>query len=71
MVFSILLLQASTYRALFSYSSQDDDEVSFEEGDVIVDVEIIDEGWMVGTVQRTSIRGMMPSNYCEIVDGGV
>jgi len=64
-------MQAGVYRALFSYSAQDDDEVSFEEGDLIVDAELIDEGWMVGTVKRTSSRGMMPSNYFEITNEDV
>lgn len=36
-------------------------------GDYIINVEIIDDGWMEGTVQRTGQRGMLPSNYVERV----
>jgi hypothetical protein len=53
------------YKALYSYDAEDADEVSFEEGDIIVDGEAIDEGWMNGTVERTGKRGMLPSNYVE------
>ena len=36
-------------------------------GDYIINVEIIDDGWMEGTVQRTGERGMLPSNYVDKV----
>ena len=38
---------------------------SFIAGDAIVDVTVIDEGWMEGRVQRTGKYGMLPSNYVE------
>lgn len=53
------------YRAIYDYSAADDDEVSFMEGDVIVDVQQIDEGWMYGRVERTGQSGMLPANYVE------
>lgn len=37
----------------------------FSTGDVIIDVEVIDDGWMEGTVERTGQKGMLPSNYVE------
>ncbi|KAL6463014.1 hypothetical protein MHYP_G00294360 [Metynnis hypsauchen] len=55
----------SVYRALYDYAAQDHDEVSFRDGDVIIDVQLIDEGWMYGTVQRTRKSGMLPANYVE------
>lgn len=42
-------------------------QVSFLEGDVIVDCQFVDEGWMTGTVQRTKGWGMLPANYVEKV----
>ncbi|XP_074652007.1 LIM and SH3 domain protein F42H10.3-like isoform X2 [Tubulanus polymorphus] len=54
------------YIAMYDYSAADVDEVSFVEGDIIIDHESIDEGWMMGTVQRTGIRGMLPANYVEL-----
>ncbi|XP_072020119.1 LIM and SH3 domain protein F42H10.3-like isoform X13 [Amphiura filiformis] len=53
------------YRAMYDYAAADVDEVSFVEGDVIINSEAIDEGWMTGTVERTGDTGMMPSNYVE------
>ncbi|XP_042608442.1 LIM zinc-binding domain-containing Nebulette-like isoform X2 [Cyprinus carpio] len=53
------------YRALYDYAAHDHDEVSFRDGDVIVNAQPIDEGWMFGTVQRTGKSGMLPANYVE------
>ncbi|XP_033726216.1 LIM and SH3 domain protein F42H10.3-like isoform X20 [Pecten maximus] len=53
------------YKALYDYTAADDDEVSFREDDYISNCEIIDAGWMEGTVERTGQRGMLPSNYVE------
>ena len=60
-----MLLKGVSYRAVYQYDAQDDDEVGFEEGDVIVDAELVGEGWMMATVERTGQRGMLPSNYVE------
>jgi len=53
------------YVALYDYTAADDDEVSFNEGDYILNGEIIDDGWMTGQVERTGQHGMLPSNYVE------
>ncbi|XP_072364640.1 nebulette-like isoform X3 [Scyliorhinus torazame] len=54
-----------TYRAMYDYTAADEDEVSFKDGDYIINVQAIDEGWMYGTVQRTGKTGMLPANYVE------
>ncbi|XP_059895708.1 nebulin isoform X40 [Gadus macrocephalus] len=56
-----------TVRAMYDYGAADNDEVTFKDGDVIVNVQSIDEGWMYGTVQRTGKTGMLPANYVEAV----
>ncbi|XP_074729946.1 nebulin [Strix uralensis] len=56
-----------TYQAMYDYMAADADEVSFKDGDTIVNVQAIDEGWMFGTVQRTGKTGMLPANYVEAV----
>uniref|UniRef100_A0A3P9M5A1 LIM and SH3 protein 1 n=1 Tax=Oryzias latipes TaxID=8090 RepID=A0A3P9M5A1_ORYLA len=63
-LFMVLFLQR-VYRALYDYTAQDHDEVSFRDGDVIINAQPIDEGWMYGTVQRTGKSGMLPANYVE------
>lgn len=52
---------------MYDYVAADNDEVSFKDGDVIVNVQSIDEGWMYGTVQRTGKTGMLPANYVEAI----
>ncbi|KAM5152115.1 nebulin isoform 5-T6 [Mantella aurantiaca] len=56
-----------TFRAMYDYRAADDDEVSFKDGDTIMNVQTIDEGWMYGTVQRTGLTGMLPANYLETI----
>ncbi|KAJ8389924.1 hypothetical protein AAFF_G00112090 [Aldrovandia affinis] len=55
------------YRAVYDYTAADEDEVSFLDGDVILDVQQIDEGWMYGRVERTGQQGMLPANYVEAI----
>ncbi|GMT19318.1 hypothetical protein PFISCL1PPCAC_10615, partial [Pristionchus fissidentatus] len=52
-------------KAIYDYTAADKDEVSFIEGDVIVNCAKVDDGWMTGTVQRTLQWGMLPANYVE------
>ncbi|CAJ0598809.1 unnamed protein product [Cylicocyclus nassatus] len=52
-------------KAIYDYTAADKDEVSFMEGDVIVNCEKVDDGWMTGTVQRTLQWGMLPANYVQ------
>ena len=56
------------YQAMYDYESQDSDEVSFRDGDIIINAAFIDEGWMTGTVQRSGKFGMLPANYVEPVN---
>ncbi|KAG9328440.1 hypothetical protein JZ751_013956, partial [Albula glossodonta] len=55
------------YRAVYDYVAADEDEVSFMDGDMILDVQPIDEGWMYGRVERTGQQGMLPANYVEAI----
>ncbi|KAI0221526.1 LIM and SH3 domain protein F42H10.3 [Lamellibrachia satsuma] len=58
---------AIVYQAMYDYDAQDNDEVSFKEGDIVINCQPIDEGWMFGTIQRSNKRGMLPANYVERV----
>jgi len=55
------------YRAVYDYDAADDDEASFVEDDRIVNVLQIDDGWVMGIIERTGRKGMIPSNYIEPV----
>ncbi|KAK9877459.1 hypothetical protein WA026_018568 [Henosepilachna vigintioctopunctata] len=54
------------YRAMYDYEAQDVDEVSFVDGDLIVNVSSLDGGWMTGQVKRTGQVGMLPANYVQL-----
>ncbi len=43
-----------------------DDEVTFDPGDIITNIEMVDEGWWSGEVNGQ--RGLFPSNYAEIIN---
>ncbi|XP_048827839.1 uncharacterized protein LOC125705349 isoform X3 [Brienomyrus brachyistius] len=55
------------YRALYDCTAAEEDEVSFQHGDVILDVQQIDEGWIYGRVERTGQEGLLPANYVEAI----
>ena len=50
---------------MYDYEAQDADEVSIRENDIIIDVEILDEGWATGVLEKSGERGMIPSNYIQ------
>jgi len=57
-------------RAMYDYEATARDEVSFRRGDVIVNAMPIDDGsWMLGTVVKTGLSGMLPANYVRPIGG--
>ncbi|XP_034106246.1 sorbin and SH3 domain-containing protein 1 isoform X24 [Drosophila albomicans] len=54
-----------TYRALYKYRPQNSDELELFEGDLVHVLEKCDDGWFVGTSQRTGCFGTFPGNYVE------
>jgi len=55
--------QPTPFRAMYNYKPQNEDEVELCEGDVVFVMEKCDDGWFVGTSQRTGIFGTFPGNY--------
>ncbi|XP_037907660.1 uncharacterized protein LOC119649465 isoform X16 [Hermetia illucens] len=53
------------YRAIYKYSPQNTDELELFEGDIVYVLEKCDDGWFVGTSQRTGQFGTFPGNYVE------
>lgn len=64
--FSILQTVWTQDTAINSHNSflAAEDEISFDPGDVITDIEEVDEGWWMGTCNGS--RGLFPSNYVEM-----
>lgn len=53
-------------KALFDFTGQNADEISFKTGDVIAVIDEIDKGWWLG--EAHSKRGIFPVNYTEEYD---
>ena len=51
--------------AMFEYQATDVDEVTFDTGDILYNIEIVDEGWWKGTC--SGVHGMFPSNYVKLI----
>ena len=54
-----------TFKALYDYTAADDDEISFMEGDIIVQAQPVGGGWYFGVVESSGASGMLPGNYVE------
>ncbi|XP_037070131.1 uncharacterized protein LOC119091433 isoform X2 [Pollicipes pollicipes] len=55
------------YKALYSYSPQNDDELELRDGDVVYVIEMCEDGWYVGTNGRSGMFGTFPGNYVQKV----
>lgn len=56
---------AYSYRALYNYKPQNNDELELREGDVVFVMEKCDDGWYVGSSKRTGGFGTFPGNYVQ------
>nr|XP_015827787.2 vinexin isoform X4 [Nothobranchius furzeri] len=55
--------QHQPYKAIYNYKPQNLDELELREGDIVQVLEKCDDGWFVGTSQRTRAFGTFPGNY--------
>lgn len=53
--------------ALYDYQAAEENEITFDPGDRIMDIDMIDDGWWIGT-DKEGKRGMFPSNYVELIN---
>ncbi|CAG5921844.1 unnamed protein product, partial [Menidia menidia] len=51
------------YQAVYNYKPQNSDELELKEGDIVQVMEKCDDGWFVGTSERTRAFGTFPGNY--------
>lgn len=52
-------------RAIYDYQAEADDEISFDPGELITNIDQFDDGWWNGMCRGK--YGMFPSNYVEII----
>lgn len=53
-------------RALYDYQAADDTEITFDPGDIITHIELVDEGWWQG-LGPDGTYGLFPANYVELI----
>lgn len=55
--------------AQYDYDKAEDNEIQLREGEHVVDIDMVDQDWWLGSNIRGE-RGLFPSNYVEIVEPG-
>ncbi|KAM4746273.1 vinexin isoform 2-T3 [Anableps anableps] len=60
---SSIVGQHQPYKAVYNYKPQNADELELREGDIVQVMEKCDDGWFVGTSERTHTFGTFPGNY--------
>lgn len=53
-------------RALYDYQAADETEITFDPGDIITHIELVDEGWWEG-LGPDGTYGLFPANYVELI----
>ncbi|KAM4575938.1 vinexin isoform 1-T5 [Odontesthes bonariensis] len=56
-------MQRQPFKAVYNYKPQNSDELELREGDIVQVMEKCDDGWFVGTSERTRAFGTFPGNY--------
>ncbi|XP_031426842.1 vinexin [Clupea harengus] len=57
------VVQRTPYKAVYNYKPHNKDELELREGDILQVMERCDDGWFVGTSERTQAFGTFPGNY--------
>ncbi|CAG9560008.1 unnamed protein product [Danaus chrysippus] len=60
--------EAVPYRAMYKYRPQNPDELELMEGETVYVLEKCDDGWYVGSSQRTGRFGTFPGEYSIMID---
>lgn len=58
--------EGATAVAQYDYEKDEDNEIGFEEGDLIVEIEFVDEEWWSGKNSRTQEVGVFPGSYVAL-----
>ncbi|KAF7185063.1 Drebrin-like protein [Pseudocercospora fuligena] len=55
--------------AQYDYEKDEDNELALQEGERIINIEMVDDDWWMGENSKGE-KGLFPSNYVELVEGG-
>ena len=53
-------------KVLFEYDAEQEDELTLAVGDIVTNIEQLDEGWWEGELHGK--RGLFPENFVEIIE---
>ncbi|RIA92835.1 hypothetical protein C1645_763904 [Glomus cerebriforme] len=56
-----------TAKAMYDYSASEGNEISFSDGDIIMDIDFVSEDWWQGRAPDGTV-GLFPANYVELQD---
>ncbi|XP_021563895.1 SH3 domain-containing protein 19 [Carlito syrichta] len=62
---SAIALKGRTAKALYDFHGENEDELSFKAGEVITELETVDDEWMSGELMGKS--GIFPKNYVQLL----
>ncbi|KAF7480162.1 Hypothetical predicted protein [Marmota monax] len=62
---SAISLKGRKAKALYDFQGENEDELSFKAGDIITELESVDDAWMSGELMGKS--GIFPKNYVHIL----
>ena len=58
--------KGATAIAEYKHEKDEDNEIGFDEGDLIVEIEFVDEDWWSGKHSVTGEVGLFPANYVTL-----
>ncbi|CAX42158.1 actin-binding protein, putative [Candida dubliniensis CD36] len=58
--------QSVTATAEYDYEKDEDNEIGFSEGDLIIDIEFVDDDWWQGKHAETGEVGLFPATYVSL-----
>ncbi|CCH61572.1 hypothetical protein TBLA_0F00280 [Henningerozyma blattae CBS 6284] len=56
----------ATAIAQYDYEAAEDNELTFNENDKIINIEFVDDDWWLGELESSGEKGLFPSNYVEL-----
>lgn len=54
--------------AEYDYEAGEDNELTFNENDKIINIEFVDDDWWLGELQKDGSKGLFPSNYVSLIE---
>ncbi|KAK6200130.1 putative actin-binding protein [Scheffersomyces amazonensis] len=62
--------ESVTATAEYDYVKDDDNEIGFDDGDLIIDIEFTDEEWWTGKHAKSGEVGLFPAAYVKLNENG-